>query len=208
MSTSTLISGFENPVLDSLNNFRKLADVIARPGSVAELPQLIGPQGVYKTSFSFLLTLLDTKSSLYLSEEYRIDSVTKNVAFHCNCSCDVSADKADFALMNGANPIDFNQFNAGSARDPHQSTSLIIEIDKIASTKEESLETKLVLSGPGIQTEHAVSLKGLHSSFVDYLTHRTHAFPTGLDMFLMTEDKVMAIPRTTHVKIAEAETCM
>lgn len=204
MSTSTLISGFENPVLDSLSNFRQLSDVIARPGKVAELPKLIGPQGIYKTSFSFFLTLLDTKSSLYLSDEYRVDSVTKNVAFHCNCSCDVNANKADFALVNGANPIDLNQFNTGTARDPHQSTSLVIEVDAIAASAEESFETKLLLSGPGIQSEQTVSLKGLHTSFVDYLSHRTHAFPTGLDMFFMTDDKVMAIPRTTHVKVAEA----
>jgi len=204
MSTGTLISGFENPVLDSLRNFRQLSDVLARPGKVAELPKLIGPQGIYKTSFSILLTLLDTKSSVYLSEEYRVDSVMKNLAFHCNCSYDVSANKADFALVNGANPIDVNQFNAGCARDPHQSTSLVIEIDAIAVSEEEVFDTKFVLSGPGIQSQQTVSLKGLHASFVDYLTHRTHAFPTGLDMFFMTGDKVMAIPRTTHVKVVEA----
>ncbi|KOO05338.1 phosphonate C-P lyase system protein PhnH [Vibrio nereis] len=209
MSASTLISGFENPVLDSLSNFRQLSDAIARPGKIVALPKLIGPEGIYKASFSVLLTMLDAKSSLYLSDEYRIESVTKNVIFHCNCSCDVATEKADFALVNGNQALDFDHFNAGTDHDPHQSTTLLIEVDELAAGNVEALSTKLALSGPGIKTEHVISIEGLHASFIDYLTHRLHAFPTGLDMFFMTDDKVMAIPRTTHVaKIEEATSCM
>ncbi|WP_273860320.1 phosphonate C-P lyase system protein PhnH [Photobacterium sp. GSS17] len=224
MAPAQLIAGLSSPVFDSQQNFRVLMDAMARPGTIASLPYCVPLDGMHPASFGVLLTLLDAKSSLYLAESFRHETIMRNIAFHCQCNTQYHSlpAQAEFALLDGHQPFNGLLFNGGTNENPHHSTTLLIEVEQLENTlaatdgqttvssQDAGQEIKrgaehpvtLLLSGPGIATETRVRVTGLHPSALDYLTNRQHVFPAGLDMVFITRNKVMALPRTAEVKEA------
>ena len=200
--SNVLISGFSDPAIDGLYNFRQLADVMARPGKIIELAKTLPLTGTHPATFATLLTLLDKKTSIYPAPQYGVTALNANIAFHTGCPI-VAANIADFALLKGSQAYELNEFKVGSTLDPHQSCTLIIEVDDL-NNQPTADDLALELTGAGIKTSQTVGIKNLHSCFINYLIERPDLFPCGLDFLLIANQQIMAIPRTTKVTIVEA----
>ncbi len=61
-------------------------------------------------------------------------------------------------------------------------------------------ETRLQLSGPGIDETTAVSVGGVEPSFWTMRT-RLLRYPLGFDLYLVDADRIIGIPRSTIVKV-------
>ncbi|MNH46920.1 Alpha-D-ribose 1-methylphosphonate 5-triphosphate synthase subunit PhnH [compost metagenome] len=58
----------------------------------------------------------------------------------------------------------------------------------------------LRLRGPGIETHRTIAPQ-LPATLLDYLLERPQRFPLGLDILLTCGERLIAIPRTTHVEV-------
>ncbi|MBL2824467.1 carbon-phosphorus lyase subunit PhnH, partial [Klebsiella pneumoniae] len=58
----------------------------------------------------------------------------------------------------------------------------------------------LRLTGAGIAEERMIAPQ-LPDCIIDELTERPHPFPLGIDLILTCGERLLAIPRTTHVEV-------
>ncbi|NEQ20835.1 MAG: phosphonate C-P lyase system protein PhnH [Microcoleus sp. SIO2G3] len=84
-------------------------------------------------------------------------------------------------------------FNQGTDEEPEASTTLLVQV--------ENFETghSVQLTGPGIQSERVLTVKGLSSTFWEELTKNAQTYPLGIDVFLFTTNTLVGLPRTTKV---------
>jgi alpha-D-ribose 1-methylphosphonate 5-triphosphate synthase subunit PhnH len=58
----------------------------------------------------------------------------------------------------------------------------------------------MVLKGPGIEQENTLHVTGLNEVWLQQRAFWNAAFPTGVDFILVSENQVMALPRTTQIQ--------
>jgi alpha-D-ribose 1-methylphosphonate 5-triphosphate synthase subunit PhnH len=56
------------------------------------------------------------------------------------------------------------------------------------------------LKGPGIEQEKTLHVTGLNEAWLQRRAFWNAAFPTGVDFILVSENQVVALPRTTQVQ--------
>ncbi|PZO26136.1 MAG: hypothetical protein DCE88_13015 [Betaproteobacteria bacterium] len=57
-----------------------------------------------------------------------------------------------------------------------------------------------MLKGPGIEQENTLHVTGLNEAWLQRRAFWNAAFPTGVDFILVSENQVVALPRTTQVQ--------
>ena len=189
----TLLASFTHPVADAQQVFRRLLKAMSEPGVVVTLPDIQGWGDLSPAATAVLLTLVDQETALWLEPTMNSEIIRSNLRFHTGVSI-VSEQDAPFALSRiSANP-DPLQFSAGDNLSPEKSTTLIVEVDGLSGG------TALRLSGPGLREPRVVS-PYLSPAILTYVQERPHPFPQGIDLILTCGDRVMALPRTTHVEV-------
>lgn len=188
--------GFADKVLSAQSTFRSVMDAMARPGSVQRIVPMAGtPDTMMRGTAAIALTLFDHDTPLWLDARLAESAgVTKWLKFHTGAPVVQDASIASFALIGdgGALPA-LDRFALGTSEYPDRSTTLIIQVDSLASGR--SFE----LRGPGID-----GVAALRASFKPFdLFERLHVnealFPRGIDVVLVADDAVVAIPRTTRI---------
>ena len=89
------------------------------------------------------------------------------------------------------------QLNAlceGSAVAPETSATLIVQVSSLSGGR------MLRLTGAGIAEERMIAPQ-LPGCILHELTERPHPFPLGVDLILTCGERLLAIPRTTHVEV-------
>ncbi|KJF93701.1 PhnH protein [Photobacterium angustum] len=197
---SQLVKGFDCPVHDAQQTFRLLMDAMAKPGLVVELPSDVRFGGVSKAATQLMLTLVDNSTQVFMSSHYLNDpSFIENVRFHCAASLTQIREHADFGLLAGNEITTLNGFSKGEENYPDRSASLIIEVDSLQSGVE------LSLTGPGIQEKTTAYINGLSSELLVAVLNGRGVFPHGVDLFFTSGRQVMALPRTTQVRLNNKE---
>lgn len=188
--------GFADKVLSAQSTFRSVMDAMARPGSVQRIVPMAGtPDTMMRGTAAIALTLFDHDTPLWLDARMAESAgVTKWLKFHTGAPVVQDSSIASFALIGdgGALPS-LDRFGLGTSEYPDRSTTLIIQVDSLASGR--SFE----LRGPGI--DGVATLLALVKPFD--LFERLHVnealFPRGIDVVLVADDAVVAIPRTTRI---------
>ena len=131
---------------------------------------------------------------MWLDSSLRTDSVEGWLRFHCGAPVVSDPQKAAFAVVAdlvAAPPI--SAFNAGDAKYPDRSTTLIIQLP--------SLDTgsNVTLTGPGIKTETTLALAGLRPGFWAEVQENHARFQFGVDLIFVAGDRLTALPRSTRV---------
>jgi alpha-D-ribose 1-methylphosphonate 5-triphosphate synthase subunit PhnH len=168
-------------------HFRLLLDAMARPGSVHPLLQAL-QQG--EAFVSVLATLLDNEVSLadphnLLNAEHWPLLQAKKLA----------SEYADYVLCDGAANATIDP-RLGTLASPEQSATLVVRVAAIGDG-----DTRLQLRGPGIEHSRQLRLQGLHDSWLSMREQWVSAFPLGVDLILVDQQHLTAIPRTTQVEI-------
>lgn len=188
--------GFVDKVLSAQSTFRSVMDAMARPGSVQRIVPMAGaPDGMMRGTAAIALTLFDHDTPLWLDARMAESSaMVKWLKFHTGAPVVQDSSIASFALINdGATLPPLERFALGTSEYPDRSTTLILQVDSLDAGR--SVE----LCGPGI--DGVATLKAAIRPFdlFDRLRVNEALFPRGIDVVLVADDAVVAIPRTTRV---------
>ena len=108
---------------------------------------------------------------------------------------ETNVEKADYILCNAALAANIKP-KLGTLPSPDFSATLILKVECIGDG-----HTQLVLKGPGINGITKVTLRGLHSNWMEHREDWNCAFPLGVDMIITDNERLVALPRTTHVEV-------
>jgi len=168
-------------------HFRLLLDAMARPGTchaISNKPEE-GP-----LVLSVLASLLDAEVSL--ADPHRLlrsDDWPKLQA------ASVAVEQADYVVCSGARVPDFTP-SLGTLTEPERSATLILVVGQLGRGT-----SRLTLSGPGIANTATLQIDGLEPQWLDMREDWVSSFPLGVDLILLDEHQVTALPRTTKVEL-------
>lgn len=184
---SSLEGGFTNAPVQSAQSFRKIMNVMAKPGTIETLAVATPPAPLSAAAGSLLLTLCDAQTPIYLAGKYDNSAIKEWITFHCN-SPFADAENSMFALGDWDQLQPLHAFPIGTPEYPDRSATLIVELDELSASGAE-------LSGPGIQYTSALSLPDITAFQKNALL-----FPLGLDFYFTSGEQIAALPRTTKVQ--------
>jgi len=193
---SSLVPGFTDPVLHSQTSFRSVLDAMSRPGTVVGCGQdLTPPAPIHPATASFLLTVTDFETPVWLPAALSESSFAAWLKFHTSCPTAATPDVAVFAAIHDVDALPpLSNFAQGTEEYPDRSTTVVIQINSFGEGQ------PLQLSGPGIEGASQLSVHGLPASFWDEWRKNTEQFPRGVDLVLTAGSQLAALPRTTRVE--------
>lgn len=107
---------------------------------------------------------------------------------------EASLENAGFIIADGSRAPDFAPA-LGSLAEPEQGATIIVRVASL----EGSNDFPLILEGPGIQDTQALTVSGLNSQWLAERTRWNRNFPMGVDLILVDNTQVVALPRTTQI---------
>jgi alpha-D-ribose 1-methylphosphonate 5-triphosphate synthase subunit PhnH len=186
MPAPSLSGGFNDAPVQAAFAFRSVMEAMARPGTLQTLSGAEPPAPLSVAAGSAVLTLCDPDTPIHLADQTDCPEVRSWIAFHTGAPV-VDAQDAVFALGQWDDLLPLDQYAIGTAQYPDRSATLIVEVPHLAAEGHR-------LTGPGIQTEAALTLPDTRS-FQDNARH----FPLGLDFLFTCGDRIAALPRSTKV---------
>lgn len=193
---AALAPAFADPVLEAQLAFRATMNAMARPGCVSQFDcSLTPPSPLSAEAAAIALTLVDYETLVWLDAPLAgTDTVADWLRFHTGARLADDPSCADFALISDAASLpDFALFSSGREDYPDRSTTLIVQVESLASGM------SLKLSGPGIERTQLLLVEPLPVDFVDRAANNRHLFPRGVDLLLVSNGGVAGIPRSTLV---------
>ncbi|WGD53357.1 phosphonate C-P lyase system protein PhnH [Bradyrhizobium sp. CB1650] len=188
--------GFADKVLSAQSTFRSVMDAMARPGSVRRIVPAAGtPGAMMRGTAAIALTLFDHDTPLWLDARMSESSdAVKWLKFHTGAPVVQDSSIAAFALIaDGSALPPLERFALGSSEYPDRSTTLILQVDNLDAGR--SFE----LRGPGIDGVATLQAAIRPVDLFERLRVNEALFPRGIDLVLVAEEAVVAIPRTTRV---------
>jgi alpha-D-ribose 1-methylphosphonate 5-triphosphate synthase subunit PhnH len=196
-----LPSGFADKVLSAQSTFRSVMDAMARPGSVHCIASASGmPPGMMRGTAAIALTLFDHDTPIWLDPRMsQAPEVEKWLKFHTSAPVVSDPSICSFALIGNAAELPaLDRFSFGSNEYPDRSTTLILQVESLR----EGLAFEL--SGPGIDGTTVLQATIEPLDLFARLAINAPLFPRGIDVVLVADDAVVAIPRTTRL-VAEGD---
>jgi alpha-D-ribose 1-methylphosphonate 5-triphosphate synthase subunit PhnH len=202
MTTFTELSpGFADKVLSAQTTFRSVMDAMARPGSVHCIASASGmPPGMMRGTAAIALTLFDHDTPLWLDPRMsEAPEVAKWLKFHTSAPVVTDPSICSFALIGNAGELPaLDRFSFGTNEYPDRSTTLILQVESLR----EGLAFELC--GPGIEGTAVLQATIEPLDLFARLAVNATLFPRGIDVVLVADDAIVAIPRTTRL-VAEGE---
>ena len=195
-TVAELPAGFVDKVLSAQSTFRSVMDAMARPGSVQRIEAASGvPAPLMRGSAAIALTLFDQDTPVWLDAKMSATSdVAKWLKFHTSAPVVQDSSICSFALIGDADALrHLDRFSFGSNEYPDRSTTLILQVESL--TQGPTLE----LRGPGIDGIAILQAAIRPTDLVERLQINQTLFPRGIDVVLVADDAIVAIPRTTRL---------
>ena len=188
--------GFADKVLSAQSTFRSVMDAMARPASVQRIVPGAGTPGpMMRGTAAIALTLFDHDTPLWLDARMAESTdVVKWLKFHTGAPVVQDCAIASFALIgDGAALPALERFALGTSEYPDRSTTVILQVDSLDAGH--SFE----LHGPGINGVAVLRASIKPFDLFERLHLNEALFPRGIDVVLVADDAVVAIPRTTRI---------
>jgi alpha-D-ribose 1-methylphosphonate 5-triphosphate synthase subunit PhnH len=164
--------------------FRRILDVAARPGQIADLGDLLDGR---PAALAALATFCDNTQTLADLTGTLSDT---DLAF-----LDVgkaAPEQAGFILAAGAGAPDFTP-RLGSLDAPEGGATIIVTVESLTDG------AVLTLTGPGIATQTRLAPKGLADGWLTARALWCADFPMGVDLVLADATCLTVLPRTTKI---------
>jgi alpha-D-ribose 1-methylphosphonate 5-triphosphate synthase subunit PhnH len=195
VTITELPAGFADKVLSAQSTFRSVMGAMARPGSAQRVRAASGmPFPMMQGAAAIALTLFDHDTPVWLDGAMSArPDVAKWLKFHTGVPVIADTSVCSFAVIGDAKllpPLD--RFALGSNEYPDRSTTLILQVDGITSGP------AYELTGPGIDGT-AVLQATIPGNLLEQLAINATLFPRGIDVVLVHDDAIVAIPRTTRL---------
>jgi alpha-D-ribose 1-methylphosphonate 5-triphosphate synthase subunit PhnH len=194
-AAAELSAGFADKVLSAQSAFRSVMDAMARPGSVQKVAVAVGtPRPLMLGTAGIALTLFDHDTPIWLDGRMsRRPDVANWLKFHGGAPVVTDPSISSFALIaDGMALPDLNQFSFGTAEYPDRSTTLIMQVASLTEGCEYELR------GPGINGAVVLRANIEPKNLFERLAINAALFPRGIDVVLVCQDDIVAIPRTTR----------
>ena len=191
-----LPAGFADKVPSAQSTFRSVMDAMARPGSVQRIAATAGtPRPMMSGTAALALTLFDHATSLWLDPRMSATSdAAKWLKFHTSAPVIADSSVCSFALIGDPDGLPgLDRFAFGTNEYPDRSTTLILQVESL--TEGASIE----LRGPGIDGTAIMQATVRPADLFERLAINATLFPRGIDVVLVADDAIVAIPRTTRL---------
>jgi alpha-D-ribose 1-methylphosphonate 5-triphosphate synthase subunit PhnH len=195
-TVAELSAGFADKVLSAQSTFRSVMDAMARPGSIQRIASTAGaPATMMRGTAAVALTLFDHDTPIWLdSRMSATPDVGKWLKFHISAPVVVDASIASFALVGDPENLPvLDRFAFGSNEYPDRSTTLILQVESLSAGPE------VALQGPGIDGTAVLRASIQPHDLFERLVINATLFPRGIDVVLVHDDCIVAIPRTTRL---------
>jgi alpha-D-ribose 1-methylphosphonate 5-triphosphate synthase subunit PhnH len=189
-------AGFADKVLSAQSTFRSVMDAMARPGAVQRIAAVAGaPAPMMHGTAAIALTLFDHDTPLWLDPRMAATSdATKWLKFHTSAPVIADSSICSFALIGDASALPrLDRFSFGGNEYPDRSTTLILQVESLTQG------LPLELCGPGIDGITALQAAVQPADLFERLQINQTLFPRGIDVVLVADDAIVAIPRTTRL---------
>ena len=195
-TVAELPAGFADKVLSAQTTFRSVMDAMARPGSVQRVAAATGaPAAMMRGTAAIALTLFDHDTPVWLDPLLSETSdVAKWLKFHTSAPVISDPSIVSFAVVGDARALPaLSQFSFGTNEYPDRSTTVILQVESL--THGSAFE----LRGPGIDGIAVLRATMHPADLFERLAINVALFPRGIDVVLVADDAIVAIPRTTRV---------
>jgi alpha-D-ribose 1-methylphosphonate 5-triphosphate synthase subunit PhnH len=195
-SVAELPAGFADKVLSAQSTFRSVMDAMARPGSVQRVASAAGsPVTMMRGTAAIALTLFDHDTPIWLDAQMSATAdVAKWLKFHTSAPVIADSSIASFALVGDPKNLpSLDRFAFGSNEYPDRSTTVILQVESLTNGPAVKLE------GPGIDGSATLRASIQPRDLFERLAINATLFPRGIDVVLVHDDAIVAIPRTTRI---------
>jgi alpha-D-ribose 1-methylphosphonate 5-triphosphate synthase subunit PhnH len=203
MSTLAAVQPY-NQVFDGQKHYRTLLQCTARPGTIGQLDDALldVPSQLNRATALLAMALFSGDISFCLSEE--VASAKSFIERETNAK-PAPAEQADFLILSDASAFEgLRKAKQGSLSFPDLGATVVRQVEAISPAPLPG-SLRLTLTGPGIETETVVFVRGASEEFFEILRERNAEFPLGVDAFLTCDSLsagpcVLGLPRTTRVR--------
>jgi alpha-D-ribose 1-methylphosphonate 5-triphosphate synthase subunit PhnH len=195
MAVTELSAGFSDKVLSAQSTFRAVMEAMARPGSVQRATAEVGAApGLMPAAAAVALTLFDHDTPIWLDPQLAATEVTEWLKFHTGAPVTAESADASFALVTDAASLPaLERFAIGSSEYPDRSTTVILQVESLSEGRTYELQ------GPGIDGVTTLNATVAPDDLFERLVVNAKLFPRGIDVLLVHDDAIVAIPRTTRL---------
>jgi alpha-D-ribose 1-methylphosphonate 5-triphosphate synthase subunit PhnH len=193
-----LSAGFADGVVSAHSTFRSVMDAMARPGSVHKIVAAVGtPWPLMPGTAAIALALFDHDTPIWLDRRMsETPEVANWLKFHSGAPVVTDPSVCGFAVVvDCATLPDLERFSFGTAEYPDRSTTLILQVESL--TQGHAYE----LRGPGINGAVVLRANIEPKDLFERLAVNATLFPRGIDVVLVADDEIVAIPRTTRLAV-------
>ncbi len=191
-----MLAGLADPVRDAQAVFRAVLDAMTRPGRIVDVPgPFTVPSPLDPASAAVCLALVDLDTPLWLDATCARAEVVEYLRFHCGAPLVTAPEAARFAVVADASSLGtLARFDAGTDECPERSATVIVQVDALAAGRGRRL------TGPGIDGETRLDVRGVPARFWTALRENHAGFPRGVDVILSAGTTLAALPRRTRVE--------
>jgi alpha-D-ribose 1-methylphosphonate 5-triphosphate synthase subunit PhnH len=192
--TAFPVPGFADPARGAQRAFRAVLDALSHPTRRYPLTGPAEPPGGLGRGLAAVaLTLLDEQCAIWLGGALGRDAeVGSWLAFHTGAHR-VGSAQAGFVFASPGTLPPLASLALGSDEAPHLSATVVLDIRGCAGTG------RFAACGPGIDGTATLDAPWAPDGFAGEWRRNTRLFPRGVDLVLVDEDTVTALPRTTQL---------
>jgi alpha-D-ribose 1-methylphosphonate 5-triphosphate synthase subunit PhnH len=174
--------------------FRAVTEAFAHPGEVQTLRGIAAPALLAPAAAALVRSLADYETPIWLDGPLtNVPAIAEWIRFHTGARIVQEPRDAVFAIVGNPHDMpDFAQFALGSEEYPDRSTTIIVQIKRFDGRA-------LTMEGPGINGVRSLAAEPLPDDFADRLRANRELFPRGIDLVLVADDHVAALPRSIRV---------
>jgi alpha-D-ribose 1-methylphosphonate 5-triphosphate synthase subunit PhnH len=174
--------------------FRAVMECFARPGEIRTLDGVAAPAPLAPATAALIQSLADYETPIWLDHLLAsVPAIADWIRFHTGARLVKEPRDAVFAIVGNPHDMpDFAQFALGSEEYPDRSTTIIAQIKRFDGRA-------LTMEGPGINGVRSLAAEPLPDDFADRLRANRELFPRGIDLVLVADDHVAALPRSIRV---------
>ena len=158
--------------------FRQLLSAFSFPGRIQTLTE---GDALTQT----LATLVDRETTLADPQNLLNDLTRQRLQARMT-----GPERAQFIVATGSLPPIFEP-SLGTLESPEQGATILLKVTALGKG------ACWQLTGPGIATTQALAIEGLNPAWLVGRQVWNEGFPLGVDLILMDENRIVALPRTT-----------
>lgn len=188
-------------------NYRQIVNALSYPGEIysLNLKEVDNPfYGKIDSSVLIMvMMLLDNEVTYHVvgNESKETSEIIRKMTF----AKEVDVSIADFIVILNPKDVDhleeiFKTAKKGDLVDPQNSAMIVLNNSEMEMGKTFNIE------GPGIKDHKKIHLGNI-GKVMAYRNKRVDEFPMGVDLLLINNDQLMALPRTTIIKEEEDGIC-